>query len=362
MEDFLEFTGPVKLLIIERTLLKGKGLSKKEGLREILTRLIIDNNGLPSSELKELSTIEYKYNKNRQLIQKTEKDKTGQLLQQINQTYSDGKLIKMVRLSGDGSTREIRDFKYSETGNLILEKCGSRLIKYEYDDKKNKIKEFRYYGKIPELALFYTYDLNGKVSEIKTVNEKGKQIRLEQLKWERDLLSAYFCLNEKNVVLSDNEFEYSCFHDGNWLKRIRFSIKDINNKVPIDVIYRSITYSDNYPEVKPIHNENLEILKEEKKSLSFSDGSSYRGNLVDGKMEGHGFIQWNDGSSYKGNFKFNRMDGEGILTWPNGDIYSGTFTNGKMEGIGRLRWKTGKTFYGLFENNNRTNQGIIEED
>ncbi|MBI9100160.1 MAG: hypothetical protein JEY91_16885 [Spirochaetaceae bacterium] len=361
MEDFLTFSGPVKLLIVEQALIEGKSKSPKEGQRKILTRLIFNENQQISSELKESSTVEYEYNKNNQLVLITEKEKTGSLIEQTRFDYEGTLLIKKEKISSDDSLRECREYKYNSNEQLILEKCGSRHIKYEY--KNNRIeKEYRYFGKEPELALIYSYDNHGNIIEIKTVNSTGSLIRLEKFTWQEGLLTGQFCLNENRVILKDDIYEYSCFHDGNWLKRIRYTLKNVNRRDPVDVIYRSIAYSDHFPEVRPVHTSNSEILKEEKQALSFSDGSSYRGDLTDGKMNGRGFIQWPDGSSYKGEFKEGKMDGKGILTWANGDIFSGTFVRGKMEGVGRLRWKQGKTFYGLFEDNRRTNQGIIEED
>ena len=53
MENFLTFTGPARLLIIERALIEGKNKSRREGIKKILTRLVINEHRLPSSELKE---------------------------------------------------------------------------------------------------------------------------------------------------------------------------------------------------------------------------------------------------------------------------------------------------------------------
>ena len=292
-----------------------------------------------------------------------EQEKSGNTKEKICFYYNEKDLLfKKEKRSGDDSIRELREYRYDENNNLIFEKCGSRHIKFEYDEENHLIKEYRYYGKEPELALIYKNDKKGNILEIKTVDSTGGRIRLEQFKWQEELLIEHFCLNRDDVILRDDIFEYSCFHDGNWLKRVRYSRMDIETREAIEVIYRSITYADIFPELKPRHHNSDVILKEEKKALSFSDGSKYRGDLHNGKMEGKGYIQWPDGSSYKGDFKENRMDGLGILTWSNGDIYSGTFSEGKMEGIGRLRWNEGKTFYGLFEDDRRTNQGIIEDE
>lgn len=363
MEDFLTFTGPVKLLIIERALIEGNKRSRREGTRKILTRLIVDTKGLPSSELRENTTVEYHYNEKKQLISIAEQEKTGTIRVKTSFLYDEnGLLVKKEKRSADESLRELRIYRYDENQNCIFEKCGSRLFRFEYDNKNFLKEEYRYFGKAPELALHYSRDDEGNLREIITEDSQGRRIRQEQFKWEKGLLIEHFCLNKEDVILIDDLYEYSCFHDGNWLKRVRYSRMDVETREPVDVIYRSITYTDTYPELKPIHHNSDIILKEEKQALSFSDGSMYRGDLHKGKMEGKGFIQWPDGSSYKGDFKENRMEGRGILTWSNGDIYSGTFSRGKMEGIGRLRWHEGKTFYGLFEDDRRTNQGIIEEE
>ena len=362
MEDFLSFSGPVKLLIIERSLIEAKSSSRKEGNRRILTRLIINERGVPSSELKESSTVEYEYNENQQLIRLVEKEKNGSLIEETVISYKNDLPVKKLRTSSDGSIRENREYKYNDENLLLLERCGSRHIRYEYNCDKQLIKEYRYFGKEPELALLYTNDSHGNISEIKTVDSNGNEIRVENFKWEDNLMTAFNCINGNNIILNDDIYEYSCFHDGNWLKRVKYSLMDSSTREPVDVIYRSITYTDNYPEIKPVRENSSDILKEEKKSLSFRDGSIYRGSIINGKMNGQGYMQWSDGSSYKGDFRESRMNGKGILSWPNGDIYSGFFNDGKMEGVGRLRWKNGKTFYGLFENNRRTNQGIIEED
>lgn len=362
MEDYLSFSGPAKLLIIERALIEAKSKSWKEGNRKILTRLIINEQGTPSSELKDSSTLEYEYNENKQLMRVVEKEKNGTLTEETVISYKNNLPVKKLRTSSDGSIREIRDFTYNDKNLLVQERCGSRLIRYEYNCNNQLAKEYRYYGKEPELALLYSCDSTGNICEIKTVDSNGKKIRTEKFKWENKLMTAFSCINGNNVILSDDVYEYSCFHDGNWLKRVKYSLMDNSTREPVDIIYRSITYSDNYPEIEPVCESSPEILKEEKTSLSFRDGSIYRGSILNGKMDGQGYIQWSDGSSYKGDFRENRMNGKGILSWPNGDIYSGSFNDGKMEGVGRIRWKNGKTFYGLFENNRRTNQGIIEEN
>lgn len=361
MDDYLKSSGPVKLLIIERALLLGRSGKRKESEKKILTHLVLDKWGNPASELRESSSIDYLYNDYHQPVKKTEKSKSGANIEEIRYSYRENLKVKEETFGPDGKIREARTFHYDKDGRLIREICGSRLYKYEYRDDCLE-KEYRYYGKEPELALIYKRDQQGRITSITTIDAHGRLLREEHREWDEDRLTARKVIKSDSLVISDETFEYSCFHDGNWLKMTRFAIRDKEEKVPVETIYRSIAYSDSFPEVEPVHTNSDRVLKEDKLSLSFSDGSIYRGDITDGKMNGRGFIQWPDGTSYKGEFRENRMDGQGILTWPNGDIYSGFFTMGKMEGIGRLRWAGGKTFYGLFEDNRRTNQGIIEEN
>ena len=44
-----------------------------------------------------------------------------------------------------------------------------------------------------------------------------------------------------------------------------------------------------------------------------------------GKKEGFGIQKWKDGSTYKGNFINGEANGWGIFYYPNGDIHKGKF-------------------------------------
>lgn len=333
----------------------------REGEKSIVTRIIYDSDGLPVSELQQHCSIEYLYDDNHNPITIRKRDKKGQILEDVQMSYEGENLVSKEKTDSTGALREKRDYRNNKDNKTVLEICGSRQIRYEYKGDFIE-KEFRYYGKEPELALLYKRNTEGRIINIQTIDYKGNNLRTEDYTWKDGLLESLIVKNKEGKVLRDEGFVYDCFHEGNWLKRTRFNRESGENREAVEVIYRSIAYSDNIPEIKPVHIQEPHILKEEKQSLSFRDGSLYRGDISNGQMEGKGYIQWPDGSSYKGEFHQNRMEGEGLLTWANGDIYSGTFRQGKMEGVGRLRWAGGKTFYGLFEDNRRTNQGIIEED
>lgn len=92
-----------------------------------------------------------------------------------------------------------------------------------------------------------------------------------------------------------------------------------------------------------------------------STGTVFKGNLVDGKLEGEGEIIYVN-SSIANTFKGNIKGGEpymGILTYRNGSVYQGFFTNGMRTGKGELtvnNEKTGKSLYTEVYNEN----GIME--
>ncbi|MBN2657002.1 MAG: hypothetical protein JXR86_08070 [Spirochaetales bacterium] len=361
MDNYLEFTGPVKLIIVEKALVENRNGKFRELEKAGITRLIFDSQSRPVSELRENSSLEYQYDDEGNLMAVRERDKKGALVEEYRMTYRENRLLIKNKLSPDSTVRESRTYRYDEENRLISESQGSRHIRYEYKDDYIH-REYRYYGKEPELALVYRHNESGKPLQIETFSKEGASLRLEQFVWKDNLLSEWIIRGKDGRTFKNDRYEYSCFHEGNWLKRIRYNRIEPNRENPVEVIYRSIAYSDSCPDVKPVHEEEKVIQHQSPGALTFKDGSLYRGEIRDGKMEGKGFIQWPDGSSYKGEFRNNRMNGRGILTWPNGDIYSGMFKEGKMEGVGRLRWAGGKRFYGLFEENRRTRQGIIEED
>jgi len=360
MDDYLDFSGPVKLIIVEKALVtKVNGKFHEKG-RSGITRMILDSKGKTVSEIRELETLEYQYNEEENLTLIRKKDKKGTLLEETTQIWQNGLLLKKERISADGAVRERCSYRYDELNRKVSESSQSRHIRFEYNGK-HVSREYRFYGREPELVLVFERDSDGHPLEAVTHSREGAVLRREEYEWEDNRLKKWRIWGREGLFLKDDNFEYSCFHDGNWLKRTRFSLLDRESEEPVEVLYRSIAYSDSCPEINPLYKVEKEVLKENSRSLTFRDGSIYRGEIHMGKMEGRGYIQWPDGSSYKGEFHNNRMEGQGILTWPNGDIYSGTFNSGYMEGIGRLRWSDGKTFYGIFENNRRTNQGIIEE-
>ena len=60
----------------------------------------------------------------------------------------------------------------------------------------------------------------------------------------------------------------------------------------------------------------------------------YKGNWVNGKMEGFGELTLSEGEVYIGFFLNGFPNGHGIRKWANGDFYEGSYENGYQTGQG----------------------------
>jgi len=70
---------------------------------------------------------------------------------------------------------------------------------------------------------------------------------------------------------------------------------------------------------------------------TYEDGTTYRGQLVDGRR--HGLGTWtSDTESYTGEWKEDQRDGRGKQEWKDGRVYEGQFKSGKLHGHGRMEW------------------------
>jgi hypothetical protein len=158
----------------------------------------------------------------------------------------------------------------------------------------------------------------------------------------------------------------------------------------------------------------------QKNRIVFEDGSSYAGQLKDGKKHGPGIYIWADGAEYQGEFKDGEPNGEGlylyadgrrkrvsyemgtmkkafmvsnaerldgaeygeydcnghysgwfrgnrvkgyvphgrgIMRYQNGSVYTGQWDNGKMHGNGKIQWEDGAVYAGQWIHGKRTGYG-----
>lgn len=84
---------------------------------------------------------------------------------------------------------------------------------------------------------------------------------------------------------------------------------------------------------------------EGKCKITYSSGSSYEGEVKNGKLCGYGVFKYANGNVYSGEWEDNKQNGEGEFmfagetAWESGDVYKGSFKNGKFHGFGHYQYK-----------------------
>lgn len=91
------------------------------------------------------------------------------------------------------------------------------------------------------------------------------------------------------------------------------------------------------------------------------DGGRYRGEIVDGLLQGEGRIDYPNGSNYHGTFKDGQWHGQGTWQGANGDRYEGGFKQGLFDGQGRFSYATGGVYEGLFKRGSLNGAGRYTE-
>ncbi|TDF85872.1 C13 family peptidase [Pseudomonas sp. H9] len=91
------------------------------------------------------------------------------------------------------------------------------------------------------------------------------------------------------------------------------------------------------------------------------DGGRYRGQIVDGLLQGEGRIDYPNGSWYAGNFQAGQWHGKGEWHGSNGEVYRGQFQQGLFHGLGTLK-TPGSSYTGSFKAGRRDGEGILKEN
>lgn len=68
--------------------------------------------------------------------------------------------------------------------------------------------------------------------------------------------------------------------------------------------------------------------------ICYDDGSTYKGQFVNGQKCGYGEMVYVDGSCYMGMWKNDMRNGKGIFCFYNGDIHFGNFVDDLANGLG----------------------------
>lgn len=98
---------------------------------------------------------------------------------------------------------------------------------------------------------------------------------------------------------------------------------------------------------------------EDAQTVSYDDGSTYTGQVLNGKRHGQGTWQSRTGL-YEGLWQNDMQHGMGHQTWSDGRVYNGQFDNGKFSGHGKMVWHTQKgllTYEGQYKEDLKHGQG-----
>ncbi|CAL5214326.1 unnamed protein product [Lathyrus oleraceus] len=82
---------------------------------------------------------------------------------------------------------------------------------------------------------------------------------------------------------------------------------------------------------------------------TWSDGTIYEGDWIDGKMTGKGLITWTSGSKYEGEFSGGYLHGQGTFTESNGCVYTGGWRMDAHHGVGRKVYWNANNYDGLWK-------------
>lgn len=91
------------------------------------------------------------------------------------------------------------------------------------------------------------------------------------------------------------------------------------------------------------------------------DGGRYRGDLVDGLLQGQGRVDYPNGSWYAGSFDKGQWHGQGEWHGSNGEVYRGDFNQGLFDGQGTLT-TSGSSYTGGFKAGRREGEGSLKEN
>ena len=90
------------------------------------------------------------------------------------------------------------------------------------------------------------------------------------------------------------------------------------------------------------------------------DGGRYRGEVVDGLLQGEGRIDYPNGSWYAGHFSNGQWDGQGEWHGSNGEVYVGQFQQGLFHGQGKLT-TLNSNYTGGFKLGRRDGEGTLRD-
>ncbi|CAH2066088.1 unnamed protein product, partial [Iphiclides podalirius] len=94
---------------------------------------------------------------------------------------------------------------------------------------------------------------------------------------------------------------------------------------------------------------------------AFYKEAKYNGRWLDGKMHGHGKVEWPDGKLYVGQFQMNALCGHGKMEIPNVGTYEGHWKDNQQNGYGVMKYTSGDLFEGYFREGHPHGHGVKKQ-
>jgi len=91
------------------------------------------------------------------------------------------------------------------------------------------------------------------------------------------------------------------------------------------------------------------------------DGGRYRGEVVDGRLQGEGRLDYANGAYYQGQFKDGLFEGPGTWQGAGGERYTGQFHLGLFHGQGELIDADGTRYQGGFKQGRMHGEGHLQQ-
>ncbi|KAI5639649.1 vacuolar sorting protein 9 (VPS9) domain-containing protein [Phthorimaea operculella] len=93
----------------------------------------------------------------------------------------------------------------------------------------------------------------------------------------------------------------------------------------------------------------------------FYKDAKYQGRWLDGKLHGHGKIEWPDGKLYAGQFQINAMCGHGKMEIPGVGTYEGQWKDNNQNGFGVMKYTNSDIYEGYFKDGLPHGHGIKKQ-
>ena len=152
----------------------------------------------------------------------------------------------------------------------------------------------------------------------------------------------YETLNGQGKIIFKNNVTYEGF--------LKYGI--LNNEDPENPC--TISFPDGTTYVGTIINNEITG----QGTYTFEDGSIYTGEVLNGLRDGKGSYKTVDGIYYEGEWKNGLKHGNGKIIQGNMEL-EGEWTNGILNGKCRIRWKSGNIFDGQLLNNKMDGNGYM---